>query len=136
MADVVNDSLAFALADVLDTRLEFEDGLLKAKIEKAVRLSGILFTVRGTIVSQHLTKTNHMLLVRLSGNLLLGLCATKDAKYSHITNLRVCNLAKGLTPEGLLEDRKPRNVTAFDKLLDPAIVRRFTRIGSARWQAA
>jgi hypothetical protein len=133
---VVIDSLAFALADVLETQLELENGKLRGEVVRTVDVAGIPVPVKGKIVSQQLNKANHMVLVRMTGNLFLGLCAVLDSKHKTIVHLWVGNLAKSKPIEGLLEQERPGNITDLKKLLAPAVVKRFIRNGSTRWEAA
>ena len=136
MANVVIDSLAFALADVLETQLEAEGGKLRGEIVRLVDVAGVSAQIKGSIVSQQLNKANHMVLVRMTGNLVLALCATLDSKHKTIVHLWVCNLAKSRPPERLLEQERPGNLTELKKLLGTSIVKRFVRNGATRWEAA
>lgn len=136
MANMVIDSLAFALADVLETQLEFESGKLQGEVVRTVDVAGIPVAVKGTIVSQQLNKTNHMVLVRMTGNLILALCAVLDGKHKTVVHLWVCNLAKSPKPERWLEQERPGSALELNKLLANCAVKRFVRNGSARWEAA
>lgn len=136
MANQVNDALAFALADVLETQIEFANGKLRAEVNRTVNVASIPFPVTGKIVSQWLNKQSHMILVRLSGNLVLALCAAIDGKHKTIVHLWVCNLAKMRNPDGWLEFERPTNALEMGKLLGDAAVKKFVRNGSAQWEAA
>lgn len=136
MANEVNDTLAFAIADVLETKIEFSSGKLRGDINRTVKVAGIPYTVTGKIVSQWLNKNSHMILVRLSGNLVLAICAALDGKHKSVVKMWVCNLAKMRNPEGWLENERPSNARELAKLVEKAAVKQFIRNGAARWEAA
>jgi hypothetical protein len=136
VANMVIDSLAFALADVLETQLELDGGKLRGEVTRTVDVMGISVPITGKIVSQQFNKANHMVLVRMTGNLVLALCAVLDSKHKTIVHLWVCNLAKSKPPENLLEQERPGNITDLKKVLGASIVKRFVRNGSTRWEAA
>lgn len=135
MATQVNDALAFALADVLEAQIEFAGGKLRAEITRTVDIAGIPFTVTGKIASQWLNKNSHLVLVRLTGNLVLGICAVADSKHKTIVHLWVCNLAKMRNPDGWLEFERPSNAMEMGKLLGDAAVKKFIRNGASGWAA-
>lgn len=138
MANMVIDSIAFALADALETTIEARSTYphLSAEIVRTVPVAGIDVLIRGKIVSHLLNRHNHMLLVRLNGNLILALCASDDAKHQTIVKLWVCNLVHMPAPEKWLETARPANAAALQKLLGKAVVRGFVRNGGSKWVAA
>lgn len=137
---MVIGSIAFALADALEADIEAQIAApyrLNANVKRSVDIGGLELPIKGEIVSQVLNRHNHMILVRMTGNLVLALCGSDDAKHKTVVKAWVCNLLHMRNPENWLEAQQPENAAALETLLGKSIVGRFVRHGSgSKWLPA
>ena len=134
----VNDHLVYALVDSLEMRLEAGDGEPRLRGEKTFKidLGGLVVPFAAKVVSALVNRENHMLFLKVKGNLALLLIASESRGLHATVTVHVLNLAKLGATQGWLEKHKPKNDEDLRALLGKAIVKTFVRKGTRRWAAA
>lgn len=134
MDHVIDDTLAYAIADILEMRLAVRDTAPRLSGSALIprKLAGAKINVKVEIVSSLINRTNHMVLARVMGNLAFLVVACQD-RTRHLLMLNLAKLTEA--PEKWLEFNQPTTVTAAQTLLDKAVVKRFVAGHKETWRA-
>ncbi|MCL4743851.1 MAG: hypothetical protein KJZ83_00400 [Burkholderiaceae bacterium] len=134
----MRESLVYALADSLNMKIELQSAEPQLRGEKQFNLEigGLSVPIKVKIVSALLNNSNHMIIVKVMGNLALLMIAGNDRNLKTQIEVHVLNLAKMGQVKGWLERNQSATSAGARSLLDKAIVKSFDRRGKAKWTAA
>ena len=136
MGNGVKDRWAYAIADELNMTIEHRDTkpVLNGSRTMDVDVGLRTFSVNARIVSALLNKTEHMVIVRVMGNLALLVLAYDGKVGTPAVDVHVLNLAKTDKIDQWLERNAPNSGDQAKKLLAKGIVKSFTKTGPGPWK--
>lgn len=134
---VLRDSLAYALADALNMTIESRrvDPQLRGETQVDVDLGGLVIPVKAKIISSLLSRSHHMAMVKVLGNMAV-LAIASESQGRPIVDLFILNLAKMGRAESWLDANVPKSAKEAKELLGKAVVKSFVKHGAAKWRIA